>query len=929
MLELVKLLDKLWDEEYKRCAYARCYDGSNTTYIGGDTTVPSSFHKALKDLPWLPAIYFPSRQPYGKDSQLFRGRDLFDGSKANQALLDCHVPYIAVDLKNHSFLELLQVKCSINADEMIAFLQEWSKASTIPGTQFRASIAHMTAVYTFLYTSSYQGVMGGQDIQDKFSSSDLGLIFVPDEYNSSISSAEHVVGHFYSIHNVCWMDRSTVLYAKQKWNHSLPPELPKVLQLYYGVSEEQYQEIKIAFQHFGVREVPTAAAYINTLQHIGSLAAIPEKHHISDFTSIALHLSLVCMEGHITPQFLEQSLKERKVFPSHRGLWVSLDSCLLERDDAQLAKHFAECEDVHFLQWSAELFQKKSSKRYQPSREEHEEERKHFIEVCGIAKLSDVIETRVEPKGTVMPLESLRKQLSIMVPLIQKYLIANEELLYQSLQQENIKEKLSKMLIFSVIGLDCLYSIHHHGISIHSPTMSSPGSEFTDSTEEDTATLYVAASKVESPKCLVPTLIKIFTGKKIGFQDTRNFETLVKDMLLSPTEEIESILSDPNYSFAEVSDNDVWRVPVYEEPEPDASESEDDEDNSVDENDASATEEKMEAVERGQSADSDGLKSWPPKAPPAWTSSSTQHPAKPPPPGSSVADVVDNDDIKKISEKYAMVNKTTERSLSRQTSHGCTQPSDLSQPTVRDVDHNKAPISAHPQSLGPSSVQPSLSHGINQQTPDSEGSRHLHDNVLGIREGTNLFTRGGGTTGGGGMNHPSHKKDQNWHESTKPEVALMKSSFSIASALQSISVGSDCPINLFPEEFDQESRDLVGRWGEEYVYKYLGMKKQLPEGQLIQTVTWINEKLETGKPYDIEVKIAPDTVIYIEVKSTKTSNKELIEFSWNELQFAEREKKNYHLYRVYNAGSTSVNLKWMENLSNVLDRHPVRLLLEL
>lgn len=919
MMELVKLLDRLWDEEYKRYAYARCYDGSNTTYLGGDKTVPSSFHKALKDLAWLPAISFPGGRPYGKESQLFRGRDLFDGSRANQALLDCHVPYVAVELKNHSFLELLQVKCSINADEMIAFLEEWSKASTIPGTLFRASIPHMIAVYTFLYTSisSHHGVMGRQDILDKFLTSDPGLIFVPDEYNSSVSPVDHVVGQFYSIHNVCWIDPSSVLYTKQKQNRNLPPDLPKVLQLHYGISEKQ--EVKIAFQHFGIREVPTAAAYIKTLQHISSLAAIPEKHHLSDFMSIALHLSRVCMQGSITPQFLKQSLKESKVFPSHRGLWVSLDCCLLERDNVQLAKLFAGCEDVHFLQWPAE-FLKKLSKHHH-SHEQQEEERKHFIAVCGIAKLSDVIETRVEPKSGVMPLDSLRKRLNIMVPIVQKYLIANEPDLYQSLQQENIKDKLSKMFIFSVTGLDCLYSIHYHGISIHSPTMSSPGSEFTDSsTEEDTATLYVVVSKVESPKCLVPTLIKIFTGKSIGFQDTRNFENLVKDMLLSPTEDIETILLDTNYSFEEVGDNDVWLVPVCEEPEADASQSEDDEDNSVDENDPSATEEKMEADERGQSSDSDRLTSWPPKAPPAWTSNTTQHPAKPPPQGSSVADAVDDDDIQKISEKYAMVNKATERSLSRQTSHDRTHPSNLSQPTVRDTDHTTGSISSNPQS--PSFAQPSLSHGIKQQRPD-EGSKHLRDSVPVTGEGTTL------SAGGSGMYDPAYKKDQNWHESTKPEVALTQGSFSVASALQSISVGSDYPIHPFLEEFDQESRDFVGRWGEEYVYKYLDMKKQLPEGQLIQTVTWINEKLETGRPYDIEVKIEPNTVIYIEVKSTKTSSKELIEFSWNELQFADRQKQNYHLYRVYNAGSTSVSMKWMENLSNVLVRHPVRLLLEL
>ena len=106
-------------------------------------------------------------------------------------------------------------------------------------------------------------------------------------------------------------------------------------------------------------------------------------------------------------------------------------------------------------------------------------------------------------------------------------------------------------------------------------------------------------------------------------------------------------------------------------------------------------------------------------------------------------------------------------------------------------------------------------------------------------------------------------------------------------------------------------------------------KKCLPNGQKFQAVRWINESQETGKPYDIEIEIEPGSLLYIEVKSTKSPKKELMEFSWDELQFADKEKQCYHLYRVYSAGTVNVALKWMENLSRVLDTHAVRLLLEL
>ena len=923
MLDLVQLLDKLWDEEYRQYAFAKCYDGSNQNYLGGDKSVPSSFHRLLRDLAWLPAVSFPSGQPYGKNCQLYRGRDLFDGSKANQRLLDSHVPYIATELKNHKLVDLLQIKCHVSAEEMMAFLQEWSQASTAAGAQFRASIAHMAEVYMFF---SQQMLQGASSVTDKLSSGDLSLIFVPDTYDSSVNPSQHVVGQFYSIHNVCWVDPSGVLYGKQQYNHNLPPELPKLLQLHYGNSDQpRNQDTKMAFERFGIRETPTAAMYITTLQFISTLAAIPEKHHINDFAGIALHLSRVCMQGHITPQYLQQQLKGNKIFPSHRDLWVSLDSCLLEKDDAQLAKYFSECEDIHFLHWPA-IFEKKLPRHMRYQEQQKEDERKHFIDVCGIAKLSEVVHTMVVPKGMVMPLDTLRTRLNIMVPLIQRYLIASEEMLYQSLQQENLKEKFSKMLIVSVLGLDCLYSIHHHGNTYQSPSMSSPGSEFTDSSEEGNAALYVVASKVDSPKCLVPALLKIFTAKQASFVDIAQFENLVKDMLLSPTEEMESILSDTNYSFGEVADDDVWIIPLHKDSEPAASESEDEDGSDANKEDANGA---VDAMETGEANKRSGVQSWPPKAPVS-VSSSNQYPAKPPPPGSAVADVVGRDDIQKISEKYAMSTETAARPPSRQPTQEHTK-SNLPQSPMSPRDYGEDTSSSPLPHSPSSSTQPSLSRSTNQKPSDEGSEQHR-------KHGT--VTRGDADVTTASLTPqppheamdtsvPARNKHHKWHESTRPETVLTQSSFSVAEALQSITVDSDHQLQSVLDKCNQDSHERVGRWGEEYVYKYLVFMKCLPNGQSFQAVTWVNEKIETGKPYDIEVKIEPDSVLYIEVKSTKSARKEFMEFSWNELQFADKEKQNYHLYRVYSAGSEKATLKWMENLSSVLDTHPVRLLLEL
>lgn len=135
---------------------------------------------------------------------------------------------------------------------------------------------------------------------------------------------------------------------------------------------------------------------------------------------------------------------------------------------------------------------------------------------------------------------------------------------------------------------------------------------------------------------------------------------------------------------------------------------------------------------------------------------------------------------------------------------------------------------------------------------------------------------------------------------------------------------------------DPESILRIGRWGEELVSTVLQRRGRLPSGQLIAGVNWVNQSGETGKPYDIEVELEhiagagedeTDSKVYIEVKSTSASTKDVVDFSWKELKFAEEQGKGYHLYRVYSAGRATHKLRQLENLSCYLHNGPVRLLL--
>ncbi|ETK79908.1 hypothetical protein F441_14516 [Phytophthora nicotianae CJ01A1] len=102
----------------------------------------------------------------------------------------------------------------------------------------------------------------------------------------------------------------------------------------------------------------------------------------------------------------------------------------------------------------------------------------------------------------------------------------------------------------------------------------------------------------------------------------------------------------------------------------------------------------------------------------------------------------------------------------------------------------------------------------------------------------------------------------------------------------------------------KEEREAIGRWGEEYVFNQL--KQQHADSESRRTVEWVNEKEESGLPYDLTLSSAGKVVEYIEVKSTRTMEKGVFEISMNELDQAAIHGSTYSIYRVFNAGNPAL-----------------------
>ncbi|KAH9288604.1 hypothetical protein KI387_032721, partial [Taxus chinensis] len=106
---------------------------------------------------------------------------------------------------------------------------------------------------------------------------------------------------------------------------------------------------------------------------------------------------------------------------------------------------------------------------------------------------------------------------------------------------------------------------------------------------------------------------------------------------------------------------------------------------------------------------------------------------------------------------------------------------------------------------------------------------------------------------------------------------------------------------------DDEQRQLTGRLGEHFVYKYL-LEKYGPT-----SVNWVNEKYETGSPYDMIVSKENGKKEFIEVKATRSEKKDWFEMTNQEWEFARKNSSCFTIIRAFLTSSRSVKFVMLEN----------------
>ncbi|RUS69201.1 hypothetical protein EGW08_023037 [Elysia chlorotica] len=137
-------------------------------------------------------------------------------------------------------------------------------------------------------------------------------------------------------------------------------------------------------------------------------------------------------------------------------------------------------------------------------------------------------------------------------------------------------------------------------------------------------------------------------------------------------------------------------------------------------------------------------------------------------------------------------------------------------------------------------------------------------------------------------------------------------------------------LDLQVVEHEQTEQILkIGRWGEMLVLDYLIRLKDVDPN--IEAVLWANAEGEKGLPWDFEIVylgtqgLDNSYTVYIEVKTTVTQDREIVEISPRQLELALKEGPNFQVYRVYGAGKPEPRLLRIENVAERMKAKQLKL----
>ncbi|RCV40380.1 hypothetical protein SETIT_9G048500v2 [Setaria italica] len=167
------------------------------------------------------------------------------------------------------------------------------------------------------------------------------------------------------------------------------------------------------------------------------------------------------------------------------------------------------------------------------------------------------------------------------------------------------------------------------------------------------------------------------------------------------------------------------------------------------------------------------------------------------------------------------------------------------------------------------------------------------------------------------------------------EPQMMMSDFSSAPTYLDVEAGSSSPtVHVELTNFNEKMANLIedrnrlppdatqlktGRLGEELVHKHFA--EQLGSNN----VRWMNEKIETGLPYDIVITHSEGFTEYVEVKTTVSSRKDWFDVTPREWQFALEKGDLFSIARVILSSTKRASIEMLKNPYKLYKQKALRL----
>ncbi|XP_069113795.1 uncharacterized protein [Argopecten irradians] len=972
---LFQLLDNAWDTQYSSYMSAQLCTAEGRSIKDTD----SSFSILLRTHSWLPAVKKDLKADGIGNVQVSNSVTMMAPSCIYQRLpeiekhLSHTVLYLDATPSNQStFCQFLRLKTSVDIEEVKSSLIHWGERSNeAEPAVFCTSLQHIRTVYRYLLEN-----LPPKKTQDLLMEN--SVIFVPmatslPAYNPPTTT--EVAGKMMNRKEVWWTDKTGLIEKHRELLQEFHSDLARkqtLCQLYHDTDiQDLFLRVgKIIYQ-------PCMAEYAELLILMTSVMPSVDRtklrdvfHLYSTIGSLLQDPSSDSSQANSTDQdvntkrqILESEkrellgrLKGQKILATKKGQWISIDQNPMISDNRELEKMFCDKADVHFIELEDT---KTKDKRVRQSRLYDMEAVHVFLKLCKVCSLTESVATEeITPDFQECP--RLQYYIHQAVPQIQVFIYNRYPHIYQQQTDDEIAKKLPNMKFFQVSRLEVRYFLRSQPEIFHIQP---------EKCLSEGSTFFFHKDYLTSYQDINREISKFFSRKdEKCSRDLRTFLNSVMPILTGQLEgSLDEICEDNGVTEFVPDGEEAWCVPapiipVIQPPPPEAE----------------VTAEETVPDTRSQPEGEPTLRAWPPASDTNVThnqgkkratkkegseTSNIWPPPKAPdylrsvrelPSGvkvtddessesGSIADQRPREGTASVSGTEASVSYTaagvsgTTANVSGTTAHvsgvvyagqdTTGESADGMKRKRADDSGSEAGETKRPYSGGEVTEQSSSNQGVGRSTSVQSGLvQSGGDKPTGQYKAVD-----GQTEASNKRRHPddgsppptSTKKPVTGVHFGDPAWANISSEY----VFEELDIRKDLAL---PETVTLESgagTEEVGQWGESLVYYYLLQMKDI-SSNIIQ-VTWKNQEKETGLPYDFELHVATETgisVIYIEVKSTLSDKKEVFEISAPQIKFAQEQKENFCIYRVFNAGDTeNVKLVRIHNLALCMDQKQVRL----